>query len=90
MPMPLPLELREACTAAALTVLAAPFDHDQAMLLDPMPFLSRGDTFTLLLRETWPPERIEWTTRQALADLGAPGFEDVPVEPFGQLPHQEA
>ncbi len=33
-----------------------------------------------------PDALVEWTAMQSLADLGVPGWEWVPIEPFGRFP----
>jgi len=76
----LPEELARACAGARLTVLEADFDGDQAILMDAPPFMDADAV--LLVARRFPRDRKLLTVRQSLADLGAPGFEDVAVEPF--------
>lgn len=80
----LPPELAEPCERTGLRVLWAPFGGDQAVLWD----IPAGEEVRphLFVDEAWPMERVEWTVRQSLAELGVAGFEEVPVEPFGRLP----
>lgn len=75
-------ELEAACERAQLQVLPAPFGRDQAVLLDGPTY---GGPHRLLVEETWPAERIRATVRQSLAELEVGGFEDVDVEPFGEV-----
>lgn len=82
---PLPAALQAACDRQKLHVLLTPFGGPQAVLMDPF---GGNDHFTLFVEETAPPELIVWTTKQALADLGTPGFEGIPLEPFGRLPEK--
>lgn len=78
----MPPDLAGACAAAGLTVALVDFEgREQAVLLDD-PFRP-GEVF-LGVGDVLPRDRQLLIVRQALADLGAPGFEDVSVEPFGR------
>lgn len=84
LPEELSPRLKLACIEAGLSVYGAPWDEFNATLYGEF-----GKASLFVWNQAEAP-LVEWTVMQALADLEAPGFSWVAVEPFGRFPWEDA